>query len=145
MIRESERNATGSMKWSHIGNPHEGYAVHGYYPRRATLFHGIRPSARAPTDRLVAVGSRSDKKPHRSGSTGRKTFVSQPAPMSRSRGNWSRMERLLVAARPGRPSGRPGHPTRWLLSKQLHHPQQTDALGSKAGLTSQHGAHDTPA
>jgi hypothetical protein len=32
-----------SMKWSHFGDPHAGYAVHGHYPRRTTLFHGIIP------------------------------------------------------------------------------------------------------
>src|SRR5665213_1660718 len=36
------------MKWSNLGDPHKGYAVHGYYPRRAPLFHGIlvRPLVR---------------------------------------------------------------------------------------------------
>ena len=38
-----------------------------------------RPRAGAPTDRFVAAGSRSDKKPRRAGSTNRKTSQSQLA------------------------------------------------------------------
>jgi hypothetical protein len=57
-------------------------------------------------------GSRSDKNPRHAVSIDGIAFNSQVALLCRSPCKCSRMKGLLVAARPGRPSGRPGHPIR---------------------------------
>ena len=85
-------------------------------------------SSGGPAACAAPAGSRSDKKRHHTDSTGRKPSVSQTAQMCRSRYYWSRMEQLLVAARPGRPSGTAGPPDRLSLREQLGYAQQMNAL-----------------